>query len=894
MFNFFDVTPIPDPAIAEDGMLYSDPGLTFVCPVRSTIYFATSDAIIREFDREFLLVRSFTAYDEDWSVSYMKYLNGTGLLLTVAEKLGSGPVVKIWNIDKKEPEIVSTVIVTNGENTQPITCVDVSSDFSCVAIGFANGAVILVRGDMIRDRGARQRVIYETGGPVTSVHFKSDAQLLFVTTTDLVLTVSTSGRNNGKPERVLEKTQGVDLGCATYDSEKDELIVAREEGITTYNDIGRGPGFALEMKKKSIFKYKQYIVLVGTQQTTSLNTLLGSAETSRLIIVDSGNNYIAYSGQMSNSKAVIEQWNTLLFFGVDGVLYQFDEKSETDRIKILTSKNLYDLAIMLGKSLGTDEETILKIEKEYGDYLYGNNEFEKALDHYIEAILLNQTTEIILKYRESRHIRLLSQYLEALHEKNVALKEHTTLLLNSYAKLQDGENLKKLIMSIENYDYNDIQMLRQNSYFELASYLATKIKDSTLVFNIKLKDQKNYKSALNYIQTLPVDDALRILIQNSSVLLQQYPYDTLNVLIRIFTGKYYPEASPEEEEAKEIVHENDYLSKPVIQSYRAFVNYMSSSSANDDEDKREEYFKPTYQPPRPRVIFSSFVNHPHEFVIFLEACLEAYDNFNGNKKELSSTLLEMYLQMASTAETQEQKTEWQQKAMSLDQDPTTALLLSHLTGFTQIQPDLPPADMFRSATSSGDSTAAFTILKEHPDDTELYPLALAFFAGKPEFEEVLEMCKLAPLQVIQALQSVPTATVGLLKPYLISVFTSSQKKIRDNSLLTESFKKESETKKAELEKLKTKPRTIQYVKCTGCGLGLDLPAVHFGCGHSYHQRCVVENECPACRADREAIGAIRRQMEEGMEKMELFKLAVDARDEDKFGVIAEFLGKGGM
>lgn len=60
-------------------------------------------------------------------------------------------------------------------------------------------------------------------------------------------------------------------------------------------------------------------------------------------------------------------------------LYQFEEKSLQARLDILTGRNLYDVAIQLGKSLNIDHEMILKIEKDFGDYLYKIDDVVDAL-----------------------------------------------------------------------------------------------------------------------------------------------------------------------------------------------------------------------------------------------------------------------------------------------------------------------------------------------------------------------------------------------------------------------------------------------------------------------------------------------------------------------------------
>lgn len=818
-----------------------------------------------------------------------------------------------------------------------------------------------MRGDIVHDRGARQRVVYDSSGPVTGLAFQENradnSATLFVATVNRILTVSTTGKNNGKPEKVLDKSKGADLGCAAYDPLTKMFAVARPDSVSYYTTTGRGPSFVFDISKKQIFPYKQYMVIVSSGGTppsesgTSLSNLLGNMDelytTSRLLIVDGTNQYVAFTGQISQGiKDIFVQWNKLMVLGADGVLYQFEEKSLESRLDILTSRNLYDVAIQLGKSLNIDPQMILKIQKDFGDHLYNNGDVADALPHYVQAIDLGKTSEIILKYRESQYINQLTEYLEALHDKGLAQKEHTTLLLNSYSKLKDHKKLQEFIENDANsgkFDFETaIQICRQGDYFDMACSLAKKMGEAQLVVQIKLKDLGDYKGALSYVHSLPVDECLRILIQNSRVLLNKFPNETTQLLINLFTGKYVPKT---EDEEKQIVKDLDsqadsaYIAAPVLQSYRAFVNYMSLAAAAEDEtaSKQEQVLqKPTYQPPRPRLIFSSFVDHPNEFVIFLEACLEAYEEFSGNEKDrtdILSTLYEMYLESSKNVETPEAKREWEEKAKALAVesssalDPNTILLLSHLADFSEGEAFTKDQegfqiDLFRSCVAVGDVAGAVSVLKKYGDqEPELYPLALTFFTSSPavleeagdDFQFVLQKIKdeklMAPLQAVQALSVNSVATVGLVKDYLIDLIEREKREIENNMRLSESYRAETEAKQREVARLLHDPMVVQYSVCAACGSALDLPAVHFACRHSFHQRCLnsaaggngtgdAESDsaspiCPVCLPSVEAIAAIRRGQDDTSDRYDLFKMALEDSD-SKFKVVTDFLGRGAM
>lgn len=88
---------------------------------------------------------------------------------------------------------------------------------------------------------------------------------------------------------------------------------------------------------------------------------------------------------------------------------------------------------------------------------------------------------------------------------------------------------------------------------------------------------------------------------------------------------------------------------------------------------------PKYEVPRPRTAFSAFVDHPKEFVRFLEAC-SGYERLKEeDRKDLYTALFEMYLRHANEASDDSEKTAWQDKAKRLveDKDVSPFPLFNH-------------------------------------------------------------------------------------------------------------------------------------------------------------------------------------------------------------------------
>lgn len=74
---------------------------------------------------------------------------------------------------------------------------------------------------------------------------------------------------------------------------------------------------------------------------------------------------------------------------------------------------------------------------------------------------------------------------------------------------------------------------------------------------------------------------------------------------------------------------------------------------------------PAYPIPKPRTAFSAFVDHPQEFIRFLESLVKMENLKKEDKVDLYTTLFEMYLDSASHKKDTVEKQEWENKAKKL-------------------------------------------------------------------------------------------------------------------------------------------------------------------------------------------------------------------------------------
>lgn len=86
---------------------------------------------------------------------------------------------------------------------------------------------------------------------------------------------------------------------------------------------------------------------------------------------------------------------------------------------------------------------------------------------------------------------------------------------------------------------------------------------------------------------------------------------------------------------------------------------------------------------------------------------------------------------------------------------------------------------------------------------------------------------------------------------------------------------------------------FQVTQCAACNGQLTLPAVHFMCKHSYHQRCLSDSdpECILCSQQHATVREIRRNQTRLADRHDLFVSEVRDSD-DGFGVVAGAFGRG--
>jgi len=107
------------------------------------------------------------------------------------------------------------------------------------------------------------------------------------------------------------------------------------------------------------------------------------------------------------------------------------------------------------------------------------------------------------------------------------------------------------------------------------------------------------------------------------------------------------------------------------------------------------------------------------------------------------------------------------------------------------------------------------------------------------------------------------------------------------------YVKETSRMHAEVHELHNSPRIFQNNRCSACAATLELPASHFLCMHSFHQRCVgeLDTNCARCVNANHTVMNIRRSLISASHDQDKFFQALDSSD-DGFALMIEHLGRG--
>lgn len=606
---------------------------------------------------------------------------------------------------------------------------------------------------------------------------------------------------------------------------------------------------------------------------------------------------------------------------------------------------------------------------------------------------------VIQKFLDSQHNDNLINYLEELHRKKKATKDHTTLLLRCYMQIRNSQqttdhydmapvdpspadieiikqkleaffNTDSFVMDV-NYDPNAaIKTLRQAGYRENALDLAKRFGEHDWVIKILIEDysgeerEKRMLEALQHIESLSFEEAEHYMKRYGKILISVLPSQTTNFMIRLCT-KHEPVLDRSSDRVLKSFDNADYgnfdLDDDVLLGHRR----RHSASLEISCARAEEF------------IFC-FMDSPYWLMVFLENVVFRLDHMDQHHRlspATFSTLLELFLKYWDKVENvavdgqhhqQEQLDQRQQNDIGdhlatyedmyirieggslpknssprYDTQPPDTILHSKsfrgrcmylLEKFQHGSFDLEHAlvltqckrfndgvlflyeklglnfDIVQYHIERGDFDSIIEVANRHKDDRSIWIQVLSYFAGdapgskltgpilEQRISQLLRTIKqydiLPPLLVVDILTQNENVPLGLIKDYLVDRMSQEQTKTSEYNNKIRKLQLDTKKLQDEVEELRTSAKIFQFTTCNTCSEQLDLPAVHFMCMHSYHQRCLSDiEECPKCsRKNKDAV--VQSTKYDSSQSHETFFKMLQEEKNNGFDVIATYFGRG--
>lgn len=867
------------------------------------------------------------------SVLFLQQLKQRNFLVTVGEdeQTASQPpavCLKIFDLDKMQPEGTSTSspdciqilrIFTNQFPEAKITSflvLEEAPPLLLIVIGLDNGSIYCIQGDIARERIKRFKLQVDnqsdkSQSSITGLGFRVDGQVLqlFAVTPN---TVNLFNMHAQTPTRQTLDQIGSSVTSVAM-SDRAEFIIGRPEAIYFYEVDGRGPCWAFEGEKKFLGWFRGYLLCVFADQRTGKNTFN---------VYDLKNRLIAHSIVVKEVSQMLCEWGNITLILEDKSALCIGEKDMESKLDMLFKKNLYTVAINLVQSQQADAVATAEVLRKYGDHLYSKQDFDEAMAQYIHTIGHLEPSYVIQKFLDAQRIHNLTNYLEKLHEKGLASKDHTTLLLNCYTKLKDVEKLNEFIKSEDGvgeqkFDVETaIRVCRAANYHEHAMSVAKKAGRHEWYLKILLEDLGRYEEALQYISSLELSQAGVTVKEYGKILIEHKPAETVDILMRLCT-------------------EEPELPKKGASS-SAFISML----------------------PSPIDFLNIFVHYPHALLEFLEKYTSKVKDSSA-QVEIHNTLLELYLShdldfpsisQSNIDEGGDDLAHKSSKAVSngkaiLDKKDVNdekgrqerrqkGLTLLKSAWPSELEQPLYDVDLAIILCEMNDFKEGLLFLYEK---MKLYKEVIACYMQVHDHEGLIACCKrlgdlgkggdpalwadllkyfgelgedcskevkeiltyierddiLPPIVVLQTLAKNPCLTLSVIKDYIARKLEHESQLIEEDRRATEKYQEESTTMRKEIQDLRTNARIFQLSKCTACTFTLDLPAVHFMCMHSFHQRCLGDNEkeCPECAPEYRAVLETKRNLEQSSKNPDQFFQQVKS-SKDGFSVIADYFGKG--
>jgi hypothetical protein len=204
------------------------------------------------------------------------------------------------------------------------------------------------------------------------------------------------------------------------------------------------------------------------------------------------------------------------------------------------------------------------------------------------------------------------------------------------------------------------------------------------------------------------------------VLLTHCPEKTTELFKVYYTGQYRPRTTvepPPEPQAQPTSTVQSLAGLLPLRYVTGGSGTQAQAAATEialAEEEQTVDLAPQYEVPKPRTAFSAFVDHPQNFISFLETLVQQPGLKQEAKVDLFTTLFEMYLDAAKSTKDAVQKQEWEGKAKKLIEGKdvsSSKILWFFLTNIPRSQ-SLHPTSFFSQIYQTSEKVPRLSVNKK--------------------------------------------------------------------------------------------------------------------------------------------------------------------------------------
>lgn len=216
-----------------------------------------------------------------------------------------------------------------------------TDNFSHVAVGFADGSVLLLRHLDQSVQSAlsasptslplalpKPRLVHAANQePVTGLHFldssSSSGSRLLVLSPSSILSYPRNGKESPK---TLDSEEGADLGCSAVRG-RSTLYVARTDSVALYSAGGKEATWPMEGPRLSAYATANHLLVVSppfdpqaaSSKSKTVKRRANNSDVARLTLIDVHLKLIAHSNAFKDGvKDIFAQWGKIWVLSHDG------------------------------------------------------------------------------------------------------------------------------------------------------------------------------------------------------------------------------------------------------------------------------------------------------------------------------------------------------------------------------------------------------------------------------------------------------------------------------------------------------------------------------------------------------------------------------------------------